>query len=125
MKTVLYRAADLLWATRIKETAFAVGVEARPARTPRMLRDRLADSDVAAILLDLDAPEEALELIGVLRDESAGPEGRSVRVVCWGPHVETELLRHAREHGADEVMTRGAFSQKLPELLKTLSGSES
>jgi len=67
MKTVLYRAADLLWATRIKETAFAVGVEARPARTPRMLRDRLADSDVAAILLDLDAPEEAVELIGPRR----------------------------------------------------------
>lgn len=119
---VLYAAADLIFATRIKGTGEAVGVPCRPVRSVEMLEARLADSEVRALLLDLDAPELALELLGRLRGPGAGDTERGVRIVAWGPHVATDLLRQARAAGADEVMTRGAFTAGLPELLVRLEG---
>ncbi|USN97896.1 MAG: hypothetical protein H6810_06785 [Phycisphaeraceae bacterium] len=117
---VLYSAADLLWATRIKSTADAMGVPCRPARTAAMLRARLGDSEVRAVLLDLDAPEQAWELLAVLRGPDAGERENSIRVIAWGPHVAVDLFAKARELGADEVLTRGAFASALPDLLVRL-----
>lgn len=121
---ILYSAADLLWATKIKSTADAIGVPCRPARDGSMLRARLADSDVRAVLLDLDAPGRARELLGLLRGPSAGERERAVVVVAWGPHVAVDLLAEARGLGADEVMTRGAFASALPDLLARLEGRD-
>jgi len=119
---VLYLAADLLWATRIKGTADAIGVPARPVRTLEMLRARLADSDVRGVILDLEAPEVALEMLGELRREAGEEQGANarIRVVAFGPHVNVELLEKARVGGADHVMTRGAFDKRLIEVLKAL-----
>ena len=115
---VLYCAADLLWATRIKSTADALGVPCRPARNEQMLRDRLGDSPVRALIVDLESADGP-GLIGVVR--SLTPPG-SVRVVAFGPHDATEALMDARAAGADSVMTRGAFSARLADLIRDLGG---
>lgn len=114
---ILYLASDLIWATRIKETAKALGVEARPVRSLEMLDARLDDSEPRALILDLEAPETALAMLQSLRERGSG-----LRTVCFGPHVAKDLFQQAREAGADEVMTRGAFDHHLPELLVTLAG---
>lgn len=114
---ILYAAADLVWATRIKSLADDMGVPCRPARNEKMLRDRLSDSPVRTLLLDLDAPEQARELLAVLRGPDAGERERAVKIIAWGPHVAVDLLAETRAAGADEVMTRGAFSNALPGIL--------
>ncbi len=114
---ILYAAADLLWATRIKATADALGVPCRPARNAEMLRARLADSPVRALIVDLEA-EAGLDLIALARVEG----GPRVRVVASGPHVQKDRLQAARDAGADEVLTRGAFDHALPDLLLALGG---
>ena len=121
---ILYQAADLLWATRIKGTAEALGIAARPARTVEMLEARLADSPVRALVVDLDAPEAALLLINRLRGPNATPTERSVRLLAFGPHVAVEAFEAARRAGADRVLARGAFARHLPDWLKALDGSE-
>jgi CheY-like chemotaxis protein len=118
---ILYLAADLIWASRIKATAEALGIAARPVRSLEMLEARLADSPVTAILLDLEKPEEALVCIARLKGNQASTGERAVRVVAWGPHVAADLLQQARMAGADAVLTRGAFDHRLPELLKELA----
>ena len=120
---ILYAAADLVWATRIKSLADDMGVPCRPARNEKMLRDRLADSDVRTVLLDLDAPDQARELLGVLRGPDAGDRERAVKIIAWGPHVAVDLLAETREAGADEVMTRGAFANALPTILAKSAGA--
>jgi hypothetical protein len=121
---ILYLAADLIWATKIKGTAEALGIAARPVRSLEMLEARLADSPVAAVVLDLDKPEEALAFIGRLRGEKASAGERQIKVLAWGPHVATDLLAAAKAAGADMVMTRGAFDHKLSEILVSLAGHE-
>lgn len=119
---ILYAAADLIWSTKIKEMANSVGVEARPARTVEMLEARLADSQVSALLVDLDKGEEGLALIRRLRGEGAQGLERGIRILAWGPHVAKDLLQQARDLGADEVLTRGAFDHGMGEILVRLEG---
>ncbi len=118
--TVLFMAADLIWATRIKATAEDLGVAARPVRTLEMLEARLADTNATSLLLDLEKPVEALAMIERLRGVAATPRERSIRIIVWGPHVARDLLQQARDAGADEVLTRGAFDHHLPEILLKL-----
>jgi hypothetical protein len=130
---VVYCAADLLWATRIKSTAEALQVPCRPVRSVDMLRARLLDSPIRGLIVDLDTADLALELVAEVRREPirggvpgeqspeavSGPGGR-VCVVAFGPHVEVDLFERARRAGADRVFARGAFDRNLPEILRAL-----
>lgn len=148
---IVFHAADLLWASKIKGTAEALGLPARPVRTLEMLEARLGDSPVTALIVDLDAPEVALALIARVRragaPNSPTPNQRNelrandhsvfgnrvggadvpvasaarIRVVAFGPHVAVEQLQAAKRAGADAVLTRGAFHARLAETLKALS----
>jgi hypothetical protein len=122
---ILYAAADLLWATRIKATAEDAGVAARPVRSLEMLEARLADSDVRGLIVDLDAPELALELVTRMRDGRSTAGDRSVRVLAFGPHVRADLFQRVREAGADRAMARGAFASSLDQVLTDLDGPDS
>jgi len=118
---ILYQAADLFWATRIKTTADAMGIPARPARNIEMLQARLADSPVTAVIVDLDALDSSLAIINRLRGPNATPTERAIRVVAFGPHVAIEAFEAARLAGADKVLARGAFARHLPEWLTALA----
>lgn len=122
---LLYLAADLIWATKIKASAEALGLPCRPVRTMDMLEARLAewsDADpIAALLLDLEKPEEALAFIARMRGSAAGPREKSVRLLAFGPHVARELFQKAREAGADEVMARGALDHNMGDVLLALA----
>ncbi|MCC6322951.1 MAG: hypothetical protein IT438_16125 [Phycisphaerales bacterium] len=118
---ILFHSADLLWAAKIKGTADALGIAARPVRTLEMLEARLADSRPVALLVDLDAEETALALIGRVREaERAGKVG-NVRVLAYGPHVAVESMRRAKAAGADTVMARGGLSARMSSILKDLA----
>lgn len=119
---ILYLAADLMWSSKIRSTGDELGIPMRPVRSLEMLEARLADSPVRAVVLDLEVPEVAMQMIHRLRGERATPAERAIRIVAWGAHVEVERLREAEAAGADSVMTRGAFSSRLPMILQTLMG---
>lgn len=113
---VLFCASDLLWATRIKGVADALGVPCRPVRTVEMLDARLGDSDVRGVIVDLEA-EAGVELIRAVRERDAR---KRIRVFAFGPHVGVERLEEARVAGADRVLARGAFDRGLIDLLRVL-----
>ncbi len=117
---ILYCAADLLWATKIKETGAAAGVNCRPVRSLDMLEARLADSRVGGLLLDLEAGPIALELLARVRQD-AGNAYINLPVIAFGPHVDVAGLNAAQQAGATAVMARGALHRMLPELLRKLS----
>lgn len=141
---ILYLAADLLWASKIKATADALGLPCRPVRNMDMLEARLADSPVKALIVDLDVAEMSLAMIGRVKgtghrasgigeESSAGasvsndgqrsmPEvSAPIRVLAFGPHIEKNTLQAARDAGADDVLTRGAFDHHMDSVLTKLA----
>ncbi len=79
--------------------------------------DRIDDGKpndaVALLLIDLDLGEPALALIEQARGHDA-----DLPIITWGPHVAVDLLSAAGQAGATEVMTRGSFTSKLPEIVQ-------
>lgn len=122
---IAYFATDLLWATRIKSTAEDLGIPARPVRDITMLDARLGDSPVRGLIVDLDNPEMALPMIRRVREWEAHADRSPLRVVAFGPHVESAALGEARRCGADSVLTRGAFHSGLAEIIRELEGETS
>jgi len=116
---IVYCCADLIFATKVRSTCDALGAVSRPARNAEMLQKRLGRVDdgkpneaVTLLLIDLDLGEPALELIQKARSHDA-----DLPIIAWGPHVAVDLLDHAGQAGASQVMTRGAFTSKLPEIV--------
>jgi hypothetical protein len=137
---ILYLAADLLWATRIKSTADSLGIPCRPVRNLDMLEARLADSQPRALIIDLDSGPIAFELIRRIRSGPlSGATGSSlpvpntlgtrstghpnIHILAFGPHVATDLFAAAKQAGADALLARGAFSARLPQILQQLAAN--
>jgi hypothetical protein len=119
---ILFCAADLLWASKIKGTADALGIPCRPVRNLEMLEARLGDSPVRALIVDLES-DAGHELIKRVRAGAKSDSERSIRVVAFGPHVEVDRLAQAKADGADVTMPRGAFARRLPAILTELKQS--
>lgn len=118
---ILYSAGDLLWATRIKAAADDLGIPARPVRSLDMLEARLSEGGVKALIVDLEAFETGVALVARLRGPQASGAERGIRILAFGPHVATDRFEAIRAAGADEVLARGAFDRRLPELLAGLA----
>ena len=117
---IVYCCADLIFATKVRSTCDALGAVSRPARNGEMLQKRLERVDdgkpndaVDLLLIDLDLGEPALDLIQQARSHDA-----ELPILAWGPHVAVDLLNAAGQAGASEVMTRGSFTAKLPEIIQ-------
>lgn len=120
---IVYCCQDLIFATKIHSTAEALGWVSRPARDATALRNRLdriddgkPNGEVSAVLVDMTMGEAAAGLIELARSHDA-----AMPIIAFAPHVEIDLLEAARRCGADRVMTRGAFSDQLPDLLNEVS----
>ncbi len=119
---ILYFANDLVWATRIKRTAEAVGIPCRPVRETRTLAERLVEGGVQGLIVDLETEQRGIEMVRAAR---AHESGATIQIVCFAPHVREDLLHQAAEAGADRAMARGAFDRRLVEILQQIEDGPS
>jgi len=117
---IVYCCADLIFATKVRSTAEALGVATRPIRDAAMLAARLdrvedgkANDAVTAVFIDLEAGPHTLDLIAQAKAHHAAPP-----VTAFAGHLLTDLLLAAQQRGADQVLTRGAFTAQLPALIQ-------
>ena len=69
--------------------------------TVTFTRDASAAADADVVVLDLTLFADVVADV-----RAAAPRAR---IVAYGPHVDQELLRRARDDGADVVMPRSQF----------------
>lgn len=106
---------DLIFATKIRSTADALGLQLTVAATAEQVLETAAAMPVRLVVIDLGHPDvKPAELLLALRT-LAGP---SLKIVAFGSHVDTARLDEARAAGCDDVMPRSRFSATLPELLR-------
>lgn len=113
---------DLLFSSKIRTVAKQAGVELVSARTPAEILQKARDSRPSLLLIDLNSAKvDAVATIGAIR---ADPQLAGLRILGFASHVYVDLIRAAREAGADDVLPRSAFAAQLPEIMKgTLTSS--
>jgi CheY-like chemotaxis protein len=118
-RRVLAAVEELLFKSKISETAETLGVEARFPRSPRKLLETLRESPPDLLVLDLNSAR--FEPLTLLRNVKSDEATKDVQTVGFLSHVQKDLAVAAREAGCDRVMARSAFTKDLP---KILSGGE-
>jgi PleD family two-component response regulator len=106
---------DLLFRSKISETAVQLGIEASFPRSPKKLSEALKDAPPNLLILDLNSSR--FEPLQLLRTVKSDEETRDVRTVGFLSHVQKDLAVAAKEAGCDRVMARSAFTKDLPKVL--------
>jgi hypothetical protein len=131
--------ADLIFATRIENTASRLGyqvvwiertdqlgvaIEQQPGRQfaehvvgpGALLIDRISAWQPVLIIVDLGNPEIPWkEWVALLK---SAPATRRIPVVCYGSHTKAETLRAARAAGADAVFARSRFIEDIRKIIQ-------
>ena len=114
-RRVLAAVEDLLFKSKISETASTLGIEASFPRNPKRLLEALRESPPDLLVLDLNSARfEPLALLQTIRSDDAT---REVPTVGFLSHVQKDLAVAAREAGCDRMVARSAFTRDLPQIL--------
>jgi PleD family two-component response regulator len=114
-RRVIAAVEDLLFRSKISETASSLGIEAAFPRNPRRLLEALRESPPDLLVLDLNSTRfEPLALLQTMKSEEATED---VPTVGFLSHVQKDLAVAARDAGCDRVVARSAFTKDLPRIL--------
>jgi hypothetical protein len=110
---------DLIFTTKIKQTAAALGYRILVASDTSLARSLIETSGPRVVFVDLTAGEVAAP--GALSDYMK-LAGSDAWFVAFGPHVEVDALAAAKAAGCQVVLPRSKFAAELPELLRRYFG---
>ena len=114
-RRVLAAVEDLLFRSKISETAEILDIEARFPRGKERLLEALRESPPDLLVLDLNSARfEPLEVLRTMRSDD---ETQHIPTVGFLSHVQRDLAAAAKEAGCDRVMARSAFTRDLPKIL--------
>ncbi|HUP01282.1 MAG TPA: response regulator [Gemmatimonadota bacterium] len=111
---VLVLTDDLFFRAKIEATAAAAGVRVAFARGLEDLLSRPDAGRRTTVLIDLAA--RSVDPPAAIRALKAGAS--SAIVIAFGSHQDREGLKNARAAGADQVLARSTFTERLADLLR-------
>jgi PleD family two-component response regulator len=114
-RRILAAVEDLLFKSKISETASQLGIEAAFPRNPRKLLEALRESSPDLLVIDLNSAR--FEPLALLRSVRSDEATRDVSTVGFLSHVQKDLAVAAREAGCDRIVARSAFTKDLPRIL--------
>src|SRR5215212_2260754 len=114
-RRILAAVEDLLFRSKISETASSLGIEAAFPRNPRRLLEALRESPPDLLVDDLNSAR--LEPLTLLRSVKSDEARVNEPTVGFLSNVQKDLAVAAREAGCDRVLARSAFTKDLPRIL--------
>jgi len=107
---------DMFFASKIRATAEAVGVDVSFPRTKDVVLEKLRSSPPDLIVADLQNQRfDVIEFAGTLKAEV---DLRKIPMLGFFSHVEVEVQREATAVGIDRVIPRSLFARDLASILK-------
>jgi PleD family two-component response regulator len=106
---------DLMFISRVRATASAVGATVRIVSTVNDGLDAVRQLRPTRVLLDLNSRKfDPLALVTAIKGD---PTVSATKIIAFVSHVQADLIGSARAAGADEVIARSAFVSRLSALL--------
>ena len=109
--TILIICNDLFFQTKIETTAGLLGKPFKTVPDVQSLQAALKENP-QLIIWDLNAGLNLIETTKLIKSKT------KVKIIAYLSHVQTDLVRKAKDAGIDEVMPRSAFTIQLPKILQ-------
>lgn len=114
-KKALAVVEDLMFTVKINDAARKAGLDVEFIKSEEDVVAK-AKEKPTLIILDLNcAAVDPLKIIGELKGNG---DSKRISLIGYLSHVQGDLKKQAHDAGCDIVMTRSAFSQNLPIILK-------
>ena len=114
-RVVIVVVDDMFFASKIRATAEALGVEVSFTRS----KEALVEKARGAQLILVDLHNQKVDPIALAAEFKADEQLRAILMVGFFSHVETELKRDALAAGFDQVIPRSVFARDLAKILST------
>lgn len=114
-RNVLAIVDDLFFAAKIRGTAEEIGVAVKFARNADAMLNAARRDQPDLIIFDLNS--ERTNPADMARQLKADEQLRSIPLLGFFSHVQTELQRQAEDAGIEEVIPRSVFAKYLNEIL--------
>jgi CheY-like chemotaxis protein len=114
-RRVLVAISDMFFASKVRATAEALGIEVKSYRRLEPLMEAAAGEAADLILVDLH--NQSIDPIELARQLKSVEGVRTPMLIGFFSHVETELQRSALAAGYDQVIPRSVFSRDLGKIL--------
>jgi PleD family two-component response regulator len=108
---------DMFFASKIRAVAEAVGAEISSPRSLEAIVAKARETKPRLILVDLH--NQRIDPLTLARELKSDEDLRSIRLLGFFSHVQTELQRNATTAGFDQVIPRSVFARDLPQILAT------
>ncbi len=110
---------DLFFTAKIREAARLLGVELTVVRDPSVLHQ---GPPPLVLLLDLDSKRvDPFSALDVVRHRPDG--GKDCPAIAFATSVGKDLTARAQAAGVNQLLERGEFTEKLPEILRSVTRS--
>ena|SRR5438132_1059885 len=106
---------DLFFASKIRGTAEQLGVSVSFLRNTESLNQTVLREHPSLIICDLHS--QRIDPIALAKQLKGDEELRSIPLLGFFSHLQTELQRKARDAGFDVVIPRSAFTRDLNDIL--------
>src|SRR5262245_532045 len=108
---------DLMFTSKIRTAAAAVGVTVEFARSSSTALERMRTGAPSLVIFDLN--NQRTDPLGTVAAMKKEPVLAALRTLGYVSHVQTDLINAARAAGVDEVLARSAFTTRLGEILSS------
>ncbi len=112
-RVVIVVVDDMFFASKIRATAEALGLEVSFPRS----KEALVEKARGAQLILVDLHNQKVDAIALATELKADEQLRAVPIIGFFSHVETELKRNALAAGFDQVIPRSVFARDLAKIL--------
>ncbi len=102
---------DLFFQSKIEATAALLGKPVKIVSDETSLANALKENP-KLVIWDLNAGFNLVKTAKLIKDNS------SAKIIAYLSHVQTDLVKKAKDAGIDEVMPRSAFTIKLADILQ-------
>jgi PleD family two-component response regulator len=116
-QTVISVVDDMFFASKIRAVAEAAGVEISFPRSLEAVVLKARETKPGLIVVDLH--NQRIDPSALAQALKADEDLRSIKLLGFFSHVQTELKTNALNAGFDEVIPRSVFARDLTEILNT------
>ena len=117
MSIVIAIVDDMFFASKIRATAEAVGVEVSFPRSVEKLVEKARETKPGLVVVDLHNTK--IDPVALGRELKSDEDLKGVPLLGFFSHVHTDLQRNAAAAGYDQVIPRSVFARDLGQILST------
>ncbi len=111
MKRLLLMVPDLMFGTRIEDTARALGYEVQNVAPNADFRMVVDEARPELVVLTFDRTGDAWEKL------ASTAHAKGISVLAFGSHMNVDAFKRARELGCDQVVANSRMSAEMSKLL--------